>query len=79
MYFITCIFYYILKIVDGISELKISLNNIFCDWSLPVLCGHILPKKVDKPVFDGRTAVQPSLLVFCLRKKCYESTCYEDS
>ena len=50
-----------------------------CRGSLPVLAGHILPKKVTKPTLCSRIAVQPSLLNFLSLKKCYESTCDEDS
>ena len=47
--------------------------------SLPVLAGHIWTKKDTKPLFCGRMAVQPSLLIFYLRKKCYESSSYQYS
>ena len=40
-----------------------------CLESLPILACLILPKKVNKPSFCGRTAVKPSLFIFCLRKK----------
>ena len=40
-------------------------------WSLLIIYGHILPKIVDQPVFDGRTAVQPSLLNFLSPKKVH--------